>query len=340
MPDTIERQNLSAPQRGGGAVVHGNAGMTGPELAKKVADAVLYEGYMLYPYRCSALKNRQRWSFGTLYPPAYEEVLRGTERSTMRSECLLELSKQVSTPRIEIQLRFLQLIAIEPSSLVNAKTNPEADTKEEATERFANFGIELSQPFDCIPFSFHRDGQLHGNIVIMHQQVAERLIKLTVEVRNETSFLGPDPADRHSALRRSMLSAHTILGTQDGNFVSLLDPPQHLRDAVSTCKNIGNFPVLVGSKGERKLMLCSPIVLYDYPEIAPESAGDFYDATEIDEILTLRVMALTEAEKEEMRARDDRIRELLQRTEQTAREQLMRTHGVWRHAGQGGSERK
>ena len=45
------------------------------ELAMKVANAVLYEGYMLYPYRPSAIKNRQRWSFGILYPPAYEECV-------------------------------------------------------------------------------------------------------------------------------------------------------------------------------------------------------------------------------------------------------------------------
>ena len=99
---------------------------------------------------------------------------------------------------------------------------------------------------------------------------------------------------------------------------------------VSECKNVGNFPVLVGDQGERDMMLCSPIVLYDYPQIAPESAGDFYDATEMDEMLTLRVMTLTEDEKSEMRRADDRARGLLQRTEESAREQLARTHGAIR----------
>ena len=72
------------------------------ELAKKVADAVLYEGYMLYPYRASALKNRQRWSFGILYPPAYPEVACGTERSGMHSECLLE---RAGDPAVEVEVR-------------------------------------------------------------------------------------------------------------------------------------------------------------------------------------------------------------------------------------------
>ena len=76
------------------------------ELARKVADAVLYEGYSLYPYRPSALKNRQRWSFGILYPPAYAEVPAGTERCRMHTECLVECGEDAE---IEVQLRFLQL---------------------------------------------------------------------------------------------------------------------------------------------------------------------------------------------------------------------------------------
>ncbi len=131
-------------------------------------------------------------------------------------------------------------------------------------------------------------------------------------------------------LLTSLLSAHTILSITGGEFVSLLDPPEDLRQAVSECKNIGNFPVLVGDEGERDMMLCSPIVLYDYPQIAPESAGDFFDGTEMDEMLTLRVMTLTEEEKDQMRSGNDHVRNLLQRTEASAREQLMRTHGTIR----------
>ena len=115
-----------------------------------------------------------------------------------------------------------------------------------------------------------------------------------------------------------------------GEFVSLLDPPEGLGEFVSECKNVGNFPVLVGEQGERDMMLCSPIVLYDYPQVAPESAGDFYDATEMDEMLTLRVMTLTDDEKSEMRSADDHVRNLLERTEKSAREQLARTHGAIR----------
>jgi hydrogenase maturation protease len=99
---------------------------------------------------------------------------------------------------------------------------------------------------------------------------------------------------------------------------------------VKCCQNDGNFPVLAGDEKDRDMLLCSPIVLYDYPKIAPESAGDFYDATEMDEMLTLRVMTLTDQEKNEMGEADDRVRNLLRRTEESAREQLMKTHGTIR----------
>jgi len=289
--------------------------MTSRELARKVADAVLYEGYMLYPYRHSALKNQERWSFGILYPPAYEEVQGGTERSIMHSECLLETAEETGAPKMQLELRFLQ-----------------PGPREAVTERFMNFGIELSQDSELVPFSFLASDcqQVDGSICIRQQKIGNGLMKVTSEVRNESAFPGPKTCDRDLALEYSMLSAHTILEIQNGRFISLLDPPKHLSDVVSRCKNIGNFPVLVGNEGERSLMLCSPIVLYDYPQIAPESAGDFYDATEMDEMLTLRVMTLTDEEKSEMRAADARVRQMLERTEQTAREQLIKTHGSFR----------
>ena len=86
----------------------------------------------------------------------------------------------------------------------------------------------------------------------------------------------------------------------------------------------------VGEADERTAMLCSPILLYDYPQVAPESAGDFFDSTEMDEMLTLRVLTLTDEEKAQLRGGDDRVRQMLERTEATAREQLQRTHGAIR----------
>ena len=77
-------------------------------------------------------------------------------------------------------------------------------------------------------------------------------------------------------------------------------------------------------------MLSSPIILYDYPQIAPESAGNLFDSTEIDEILSLRILTLTEDEKREMRESDARSREILERTEAMPEEQFMKLHGALR----------
>lgn len=325
-------------------------------LAKKVADAVLYEGYMLYPYRPSAVKNQQRWSFGTLYPPAYTEVGKGTERNKMHSECLLQTTGDAA---IQVQLRFLQPLARQVAKSVDNHFESVAslvvdgrriESWDEGVERSVEFAFSTLADTQKLNFRFpgssetellnDSSGKLHGTVTrtkrevagyvsVSSEKISDRVMKLILETVNTTQLEG-DSADRNSAVSYSLLSAHNILATTGGEFVSLLDPPEELRDAAAACKNVGNFPVLVGSPPERNMLLCSPIVLYDYPQIAPESASDFYDATEMDEMLTLRVMTLTDEEKEEMSRADDRVRNLLQRTEETAREQLKRTHGTIR----------
>jgi hydrogenase maturation protease len=115
-----------------------------------------------------------------------------------------------------------------------------------------------------------------------------------------------------------------------GEFVSLFEPPAELQGIVADCQNVGAWPVLVGEPGHRDTLLASPIILYDYPQIAPESAGDLFDGTEIDEILSLRIMTLTDEEKREIRDSDDRAREILDRTESMPVEQFMKLHGAVR----------
>jgi hydrogenase maturation protease len=118
---------------------------------------------------------------------------------------------------------------------------------------------------------------------------------------------------------------------ENGEFLSLLDPPASMADLAGQCENKGTFPVLAGE--EATAMLASPIILYDHPSIAPESAGNLFDATEIDEILSLRILTLTDEEKREMRESDDRTRELLLRTESMPDEQFIKLHGILRGLG-------
>jgi hydrogenase maturation protease len=119
----------------------------------------------------------------------------------------------------------------------------------------------------------------------------------------------------------------------------LLDPPAAFREAAAGCQNVGTWPVLVGEEGERDCLLSSPIILYDYPQVAPESAGDHFDGTEIDEMLTLRILTLTEQEKHEMRSVDERARQLLERTETLPAEHLLKLHGVVRSLRRVGGEK-
>jgi hydrogenase maturation protease len=150
-------------------------------------------------------------------------------------------------------------------------------------------------------------------------------------VKNITSLENEASRDgRDAALMRSLVSAHILLGSLDGEFVSLLDPPENLKDLAASCKNVGAWPVLVGAEGQRDTMLSSPIILYDYPQIAPESPGDLFDGTEIDEILALRIMTMTEDEKREMRNTDERARKMLDRTETLPMEHFMKLHGTLR----------
>jgi hypothetical protein len=137
---------------------------------------------------------------------------------------------------------------------------------------------------------------------------------------------------REEALMGSMVSTHAILSVDRGEFLSLLEPADELREAAAGCENKGTWPVLVGEEGARDAMLSSPIILYDYPQIAPESPGALFDGTEIDEILTLRIMTLSDEEKQEMARVDERAREILERTEAMPPEQFMKMHGVLRGA--------
>ena len=60
------------------------------KLIDTIVHAVLYEGYILYPYRASAKKNRQRFTFGRVYPEAYSIAENNMEPCSMQTQCLIE----------------------------------------------------------------------------------------------------------------------------------------------------------------------------------------------------------------------------------------------------------
>jgi hydrogenase maturation protease len=177
-----------------------------------------------------------------------------------------------------------------------------------------------------------RQEGLEGVLRISAEPAGAELYKATVCIFNHTPLHQAELEDSEAVMMRTFASTHTILRVQGGEFVSLTDPPPDCRDWADKCKNFGTWPVLVGdeTKGERYTLLSSPIILSDYPKIAPESQGNLFDGTEIDEMLTLRILTMTDEELHEMRHLDEHSRRVLERTEAMRPEQLMKMHGVMR----------
>jgi hypothetical protein len=173
---------------------------------------------------------------------------------------------------------------------------------------------------------------LLGAIELTAEELDPRVIKITADIANQTPVSESDLKNQDAVLMRTFASTHTVLHLEGAQFVSLMDPPPAFRESARSCKNEGTWPVLVGDEeaGDRSTMLSSPIILYDYPKIAPESPGELFDGTEIDEILTLRVMTMTDVEKQEMRQSDERARQVLERVESLGDEELLRMHGAIR----------
>jgi hypothetical protein len=169
---------------------------------------------------------------------------------------------------------------------------------------------------------------LRGEVELTVEPLDAQSYRLTVRISNTTPWVdAPGAASRSETVRRGFISTHTILHVRDGAFLSLLETPPQYVEAARRCENIKTWPVLVGDAGEQHTMLSSPIILYDYPQIAPESPVNFFDTTEIDELLALSVMTLTDDEKREMRETDPRAREILEKTESLTPEELMGLHG-------------
>jgi len=309
--------------------------------ARTVADALLYEGYLLYPYRASATKNQFRWQFGVVVPRACAER-DPSERSQVRTEVVVDPGAE---PVLTVRLRFLQ---------VQQRTVVDDGIVSPPWEEAREHEIDLD-PVPLLPLAgaartvaflidggdeVERDGTrrtvrhrepLEGSIGVeaTWAEGPGALIKVAVRATNDLEWDVVD-AGREQVMCRSLIGVHTLLAIDDGTFISSMDPPDDARDAVAGCVNEGTFPVLIGDEGTAEVVLSSPIILYDHPEVAPESPGDLYDATEIDEILALRVLTLTDDEKAEARGTDSRAAAIVDRCDDMPPELWERLHGAVR----------
>ena len=322
------------------------------DAVRRIADAVLYEGYILYPYRASSQKNRSRWQFGVVMAPGYAAV-DPSESSVTQSEWVLEHSGQ---PAVRVILRFLQ---VQRRSTEGAVSFPGAGAWDEAMEREIEFtvgpeellgpglvrefsvpGGEDREPSPDAGIAVRRREPLAGLVSVRTTPVPGpwRAVRLQVRVENRTAA-EPAPAVRDDALPTALVAAHVIATVSGGDFISMTDPPEWAKPAVAECQNTGVWPVLADPDDGRQVMLASPIILYDHPELAPESPGELYDGTEIDEILTLRTLALSDEEKLEARATDPRAAALIDRVEAMDAPTMERLHGTIRalHPGASGA---
>jgi len=302
----------------------------------QIARAVLYEGYVLWPYRRSANKNRQRWTFGGVHPAGWSRE-HPDDRCVLRTECLLEGPPDAA---VDVAVRFLQVVRRQPvddageavDELAGCLAWDEAREREQTVAlrpgRPARAAIAIAAGEDVEPVAggaLVRSWEaLAGTVDASAQALGARLHRVSVTVANATPWRG---GDRGAALRRTLASTHVVLRSRDGAFVSQTDPPAELRQHAAACENTGAWPVLVG---DGHTMLAAPIILPDHPQIAPESPGDLFDGTEIDQLLILNVLSLTEAEQREARASDSRARDIIDRCAALAPEDLMRLHGALR----------
>jgi hypothetical protein len=333
--------------------------------ARQVADAVLYEGYLLYPYRATSAKNQVRWQFGVLGPGGALDAGVG-EESSMSAEVVVE-SRPGAT--LDMYVRFLQV----QSRVVQRHTEEGWEPVDEllvggtrwipfheavAREiplldlRLADIAggclLGLSMPAGEDVEHLHEDGQVVGRLVrtrwalngavtvTCRRGVDARLVVLSVQVDNRTGWTPGDVPGwtaRDVAARHSFVGSHVLLSAQGTAFVSLLDGPDWADADASTCVQHRCWPVMITDDEGVDAVLVSPIVLGDYPTIAAESVGDLFDATEIDEILTLRVMTMTEQEKADARGTDPRAAAILARCDAMSDDAMSRLHGARRPAG-------
>lgn len=263
------------------------------ESVRTIADAVLYEGFLLYPYGKGALKNRMPFQFGVVMPIGY---LDETEPNAFTSQFVLRHTDSRVT-EVNGTLRFLAV-------------------GEETEEREVLFGGELGDGRIEQRWS---SGELHG-VITLRSERENGTLRMTLEVTNESHV--DETADRNAALRRALVSAHVVLEARGGEFVSLIDPPQEVAELAAVCRNERFFPVLAGEAGDglqtSPLLLVSPIVLYDFPRVAQASRGPTFDGTEIDQLLSLSIAALSDDERAQARAAHPEVARMVERAEALA----------------------
>ncbi len=273
-------------------------------------DSLLYEGYALYPYTPGATKNATPTPFGIVYPPAYAEGNPATF-DHLRMECLVEAG---SDAELSATICFLQ---------------PQGERHKAAARRLEISATALPSLIEDgagEEFTFEGEETVAGRVRMRAETIGDGLTRVKVCVHNSTRPPGDGAAlDRASALRFSLISTHVVAEVGGGRFVSPLDTKGPHAEALAGSESINTWPVLANPSDTA--MLGAAIVLPDHPSMAPESLGNLFDSTEIEEALLLHVHALSDSEREEIERQDPAVREMVERAAATTPEQIMNLHG-------------
>ncbi|HEY7632206.1 MAG TPA: hypothetical protein VH817_15980 [Thermoleophilaceae bacterium] len=261
---------------------------------EQLVDSLLYEGYALYPYTPGATKNATPTPFGIVYPAAYAARL-DTTFDHLRLECLAEIAVCGS---LIAEVRFLAASGVRHQAEAQRAELPAVGAP----------GGEASQEFEF--------GDLALRMSVASTAAGDGRVKIVLLVENVTD--APADLDRSEALGRSLISTHPILRLSGGRFVSPLESGQH-------CDSVNTWPVLASPDDD--VMLGAAIVLPDHPSLAPESLGNLFDSTEIEEALLLHVQALSDEERAEIERQDPRVKEMVERAAATTPEDLLKLHG-------------
>jgi hypothetical protein len=330
-----------------------------------VADAVLYEGYVLYPYRASSSKNQVRWQWGVVMP-ADVVALDPSERSRVRTQVLVDGSGGVVTATVRfLQVQRRSVERAEGSGFVPVERLDVGDASYVAWDEATTVERDVRLPDDGssvvleigggteVEVVADDAGVVVGRLVRVREPLrvgltttverpespyAVRVLRLTLDnltpARVGVEVVETAGPERPRWLRRALVAAHLLLHVEGARFLSLTDPPHWASALATACEHEGLFPVLGGPGDDDSTMIASPIILYDHPELAPESESSFFDALEVDELLSLRTMTLSEDEKREMRGTDPRTAALLDEVDAMPPDLWERLHGTVRYLDQ------
>ena len=237
-------------------------------VLKELVQTLLYQGYALFPIREKQPKNKPPSPFGVLFPERYCTA-NPHIHSRMQTACIVKGGPAI---RLFVRVRFLQME--KPGEAIEREISPMETTIEKLVQARAACYF-VSTPSSPIG--------LKGRVVMQAFPVEgmEDAFRIVVVVENctvpeETGTPTPDVV-----LKQAFVSTHTIMRVWEGQFISNQNPGPEWEEAVKGCINDRTFPVLIGD--DNRIMLSSPIILYDHPRLNGDTRSDIFDNMETED---------------------------------------------------------